>query len=1327
MTLPTVGAASDCLQSTGGSTTTATTLVFGACGSGTGNIVQAPTSNTPGAAGANVIQPATTGINGLTVNGTTTGTAATALVVAQTGAADSEDITTTTSGSTALAITANSLTTGSGITVTSSGTGLTSGSLLGVSSATTGAVTNGIVALTASGAYTGTGGLLNVTGNSTTSGNVANVSGTGVTTGNIVTIQGGTGLTSGSALNVTASGTSAIANGVVQITHSGAFTGTGGLLAVAGNATTAGTVVNVSGNALTTGVGLNIGSTGTGLTSGSLLNVTSATTGAVATNGIVALQATANYTSTANAGLLDVLANSTTAGTIEDISGSALTTGNGLVVGVNALTTGQGINLTSTETTALTTGALLGITANNATTPTNGLLQLAANGLTTGIGVGVTSTGTGITTGSLLRVSSGTTSAINTNGVVALQATGNYTSTGNNGLLDVQANSTTAGTVTDIQANGLTTGVGLDVASSSTGLTTGSVLSVSSATTGAVNTNGIVLLQASANYTSTGNNGLLDVQANSTTAGTIEDVSGTALTTGTALNIVGTGLTTGSALAINGGSGKAISVTGGTTSLQTSTNSNVAFQVQDAGGDTALDIDTTTANLVLNPDFEATNTTTGWTATGTGASRAENTTAADVYQGNGSLSVTTGTSANSGAVYTFGTGPGVGTYTLSFYAMASSANTSAMTDLTALIAGGGAPTCTLTSNTVSMSGFQRYSCTFTTSGSAITTITIGETGTTSHVFYLDAVSLVSGSALSPFGVGNDQLLGVVNSPVALESASNSTTAFSVENAAAAPVLLVNTTNSNLFTNPGFETGVSHWAADAGANGNAIALNTNPADAYEGQSSLAVTLGTSANAGAETTSALGGYTALAASTTYTLSFYAAGSTSLTGLAVGFTGSNLPTCTLSATAVPSLSTGFQQYSCTFTTVSGVSVTAITITATTVSQTMYLDAFQLVASATLQPYQVGSIQLRGVVTSPTTFQSASNSTTAFQIQNASGSGVLSVDTGHAVVSLGQASSITGQLSFLNSGGANAVGLQAGSASAGYTLTLPTTGPSVNQCLAAGASTATNLVFSACNAGTTLQTAYNNSSTPANITLADGKDFTITAPDTTTDPNIVFTLSCQVSCGSNGRFAVQTGSSPSDVFLVSPSGQVRIGSSSNNVTYSASTGEPTLTGTAEHTRLVTIPAEYAGATFAASGTNNSGTMTATNMTTSPFRNYYDWKTTQPSAQNYDIWVKVPLPTDFTAFPSGQEICLDVYASATTADTIKLTMYDTTNTAVTLSTSDLTPTSATTWQNKCSSSITSGTYTANNDMTLDFTLTAPATTGEVRIGDITYSYLSKF
>jgi parallel beta-helix repeat protein len=213
-------------------------------------------------------------------------------------------------------------------------------------------------------------------------------------------------------------------------------------------------------------------------------------------------------------------------------------------------------------------------------------------------------------------------------------------------------------------------------------------------------------------------------------------------------------------------------------------------------------------------------------------------------------------------------------------------------------------------------------------------------------------------------------------------------------------------------------------------------------------------------------------------------------------------------------------------------------------------------------------------------------------------------------------------------------------------------------------------------------------------------------------------------LTVGGSSASSVTIGRSAITTALI---GTVRLGpDSSNNMTISSTTGELTLNGNARHTRKITVAAEYAGASMTGDGTNNTGTMTSDNMTSTPYRNFYKWVTTQGTAQDYDIWVKVPIPSDFAALPSGQTICMDTYASATTANGVKVVIYDTSNTVIGTS-FDLTPTSATTWQNKCTTSVTGGTIAADGTITLDIKLTAPATTGDIRIGDISFSYLSKW
>jgi len=144
---------------------------------------------------------------------------------------------------------------------------------------------------------------------------------------------------------------------------------------------------------LTTQAALTLSASGTGLTTGSVLKVTTATTGAINTNGAVSFQATGNYTSTSNNGLLNVLANSTTAGTVAKFSGTALTTGQILnITSGTALTTGSAVVLTgasynhgnATETGNLINVAFTDATNGTATSTTNGLLVTPTINVTTG-------------------------------------------------------------------------------------------------------------------------------------------------------------------------------------------------------------------------------------------------------------------------------------------------------------------------------------------------------------------------------------------------------------------------------------------------------------------------------------------------------------------------------------------------------------------------------------------------------------------------------------------------------------------------------------------------------------------------------------------------------------------------------------------------------------------------------------------------------------------------------------------------------------------------------------------------------------------------------
>jgi hypothetical protein len=144
-----------------------------------------------------------------------------------------------------------------------------------------------------------------------------------------------------------------------------------------------------------------------------------------------------------------------------------------------------------------------------------------------------------------------------------------------------------------------------------------------------------------------------------------------------------------------------------------------------------------------------------------------------------------------------------------------------------------------------------------------------------------------------------------------------------------------------------------------------------------------------------------------------------------------------------------------------------------------------------------------------------------------------------GANALQLGQASTTTGSIRLYNSVGSNYVSIAAAGAnpSSSWTLTLPQNLGASGDCLK-DSSGSGDLTFGSCASGVsvTLQDAYNYSSSPAVVTLANSKDLQFVAQETTTDPNVIVNLQCTTCSASGGRFAVQN--TGTDVFTVLPNG---------------------------------------------------------------------------------------------------------------------------------------------------------------------------------------------
>jgi hypothetical protein len=214
------------------------------------------------------------------------------------------------------------------------------------------------------------------------------------------------------------------------------------------------------------------------------------------------------------------------------------------------------------------------------------------------------------------------------------------------------------------------------------------------------------------------------------------------------------------------------------------------------------------------------------------------------------------------------------------------------------------------------------------------------------------------------------------------------------------------------------------------------------------------------------------------------------------------------------------------------------------------------------------------------------------------------------------------------------------------------------------------------------------------------------------------------------SGAISVQGGST---LALLADSGSaITIGGGTGDtgsVTFAASTREPTLNSAARHTRRLTFVPEYPGATLTGDGSNNSGTMTSDNETTSPFRNFYSWTVSGGTSNDYDIWVRFALPADFSDFTSSDALTIEGWSSNTANTALDIVnVYDDSGTARCSSSVSFEPGSNSTWGNTTTNQTCTDTgFASANDMwTVRIRLTA-SSSASARVGRFYITYLSKW
>ena len=473
-------------------------------------------------------------------------------------------------------ITANSLTTGSGLKISSSSANTSSRNILDiVQTGTGGDDSNALIGLNIDFDVTsGTAARALKIDSEQTTGIVAEIDATQVTTGSGMLLSANA-LTSGNAFKIESSSNSALTSGnLLYISHTGnANTVVGPISEIVTTTTstsnsfvlskftadsiTQGKVINVSGNSLTTGVAINLNVNA--LTSGQGINVASTSTSL--TGDLIKFNNSGNDTGVTG-DLMDIsLTGAANLGKVLNITQSS-TSG----------AASRAVNITSSQTDA----TVMQLTADSVST--GKVIDITADGLTSGIGFNFESTATGLTGDVIKVVNSGNNSGI-TGDLMDISLTGaanvgkvlNITQSSTSGaasravnitssqtdaiVMQMTTDSVSTGKVIDITADGLTSGVGFNFESTATGLT-GDVIKIlnsgnNSGVTGDlmdISLTGAANLGKVLNITQSSTSGAASRAVNITssqTDATVMQMTTDSVSTGKVIDITADGLTSG--------------------------------------------------------------------------------------------------------------------------------------------------------------------------------------------------------------------------------------------------------------------------------------------------------------------------------------------------------------------------------------------------------------------------------------------------------------------------------------------------------------------------------------------------------------------------------------------------------------------------------------------------------------------------------------------------------------------------------------------------------------------------------------------------------------
>jgi hypothetical protein len=160
-------------------------------------------------------------------------------------------------------------------------------------------------------------------------------------------------------------------------------------------------------------------------------------------------------------------------------------------------------------------------------------------------------------------------------------------------------------------------------------------------------------------------------------------------------------------------------------------------------------------------------------------------------------------------------------------------------------------------------------------------------------------------------------------------------------------------------------------------------------------------------------------------------------------------------------------------------------------------------------------------------------------------------------------------------------------------------------------------------------------------------------------------------------------------------------------------------------NTKLEVLSAEYPGATLAADGTSNVGSMTSdAEGTAANSMNYYEWNSSEVSLNDYDVRIRFTLPSDFDGWGSGG-VTLNYATESTSAASNKVDfyIYEETTATVDGSSEDLVSSVAGTWTTSAISGSTLSDCNAAGEVCVLVVRMSSGNDNYVRIGDIEFVY----